>query len=85
MENQNAVRDFEVRCYHCGTSFAVGTKRCIHCGQRLGSAPVEVAYGGTSSQAPEEEVVKSSPLRSVMWVLMAIIAVAMSVARSCEG
>lgn len=85
MDNQNAVRDFEVRCYHCDTSFAVGTKRCIHCGGRLGSAPVEVAYGGARSQAADEEVVKNSPLRSVMWVLMAIIAVAMSVARSCEG
>jgi len=84
VENQNAVRDFEVRCYHCDTSFAVGTKSCIHCGQRLGRPPVEVVYGGARSQAPEEEV-KNSPLRSVMWVLMAIIAVAMSVARSCEG
>lgn len=26
---------YEVWCNHCQTSFAAGTKRCIHCGQRL--------------------------------------------------
>ena len=27
---------FEVRCERCNTSFAPGTKQCIHCGSPLG-------------------------------------------------
>ena len=27
---------YEVRCYQCDTSFPVGTKSCLHCGDRLG-------------------------------------------------
>jgi hypothetical protein len=27
---------FEVRCERCKTSFAAGTKRCVHCGGAIG-------------------------------------------------
>lgn len=27
---------YEVRCYRCDVAYPVGTKRCIHCGQRTG-------------------------------------------------
>ena len=33
--HQAPTADFEVWCDRCGTSFAAGTKRCIHCGGRL--------------------------------------------------
>jgi hypothetical protein len=29
------ARDLEVRCSSCGAGFAIGTRRCIHCGQTL--------------------------------------------------
>lgn len=39
--HQTPTAAFEVWCNHCQTSFAAGTKRCIHCGERLarGRAP----------------------------------------------
>jgi len=33
--HQTPTAAFEVWCNHCRTSFATGTKRCIHCGERL--------------------------------------------------
>lgn len=30
---------FEVYCYHCHVTFAAGTRRCVHCGARLGGRP----------------------------------------------
>jgi hypothetical protein len=35
----DASRDltvYEVRCHSCNVSFPPGTKRCIHCGERIG-------------------------------------------------
>jgi hypothetical protein len=42
------ARDLEVRCSGCGAGFAVGTRRCIHCGLPLGprSAPAPFAAPG---------------------------------------
>ena len=34
------VEAYEVRCRHCDVSFPVGTKRCVHCGERTGVQPV---------------------------------------------
>lgn len=28
---------YEVYCHNCHTSFAVGTRKCVHCGNRIGS------------------------------------------------
>jgi hypothetical protein len=33
--HQTPTAAYEVWCDHCQTSFAAGTKRCIHCGERL--------------------------------------------------
>ena len=33
--HQTPTQAFEVWCNTCQTSFAAGTKRCIHCGERL--------------------------------------------------
>lgn len=30
--------EYEVRCYDCDVSYPVGTKRCLYCGARTGSA-----------------------------------------------
>ena len=31
---------YEVCCHHCDVSFPIGTKRCVHCGQRTGTPPM---------------------------------------------
>jgi hypothetical protein len=36
--HQTPIPTFEVWCNDCRTSFAAGTKRCIHCGERLSRA-----------------------------------------------
>jgi hypothetical protein len=35
----SANQSFEVRCHHCDVSFPVGTKRCIHCGEKPTAEP----------------------------------------------
>lgn len=44
---------FEVRCERCKTSFAPGTKQCIHCGGPIGRRLLAFdALGGARSRAP---------------------------------
>ena len=81
---------FEVYCYNCQTSFAVGTRTCVHCGHRIGS----VRPGPEGGVIPnlldpveeEEEVVAPSLGRRLggvgIWVLIAVGATLM---RLCEG
>jgi len=33
------MAQFEVRCLQCDVSFPVGTKRCMHCGNKIGRTP----------------------------------------------
>jgi hypothetical protein len=35
-EGSRNLEVYEVRCDHCDVSFPPGTKRCIHCGERIG-------------------------------------------------
>jgi len=39
MSTQPKPPDYEVRCHHCNVSFPVGTKRCVHCGEKIGRTP----------------------------------------------
>lgn len=43
---------FEVRCENCAVTFPVGTRECIHCGQRIGRPMLPRALFGTP---PDEE------------------------------
>ena len=40
--------DFEVRCLNCDVSFPVGTKRCLHCGGRVGASGRSIPELGDS-------------------------------------
>ncbi|MBW2315245.1 MAG: hypothetical protein JRH10_13730 [Deltaproteobacteria bacterium] len=31
---------YEVSCQFCSVTFPIGTKHCIHCGERIGRAPL---------------------------------------------
>jgi hypothetical protein len=74
------LRAFEVHCPRCKTSFAVGTKRCIHCGGPLGgrgglsaalaaAAPGEL---GDDDEAPDLAV-RRSPLGILAALLMLVM------------
>jgi len=91
------ARIYEVRCERCKTSFAPETKRCLHCGGPLHSGRIVASRGG--GEEPSEPV--SGPLPDdpdqaqedlmgggrgrLIWIVTAILAVAGSVARSCQG
>ncbi len=76
---------FEVYCYHCQASFAAGTRRCVHCGQRLGGAPKR-PEALLAAEAHEAEIAEPSIGRRVggisLWVL---IAVGAAITRMCGG
>lgn len=80
---------FEVYCAHCKVTFAAGTKKCIHCGQRLGKPGMPAIGSGAAVQEvePEGGLDAANPLRRAggisLWVL---IAVGAALARMCgEG
>lgn len=92
---RSSASPYEVRCPRCDVSFAVGTRRCIHCG-----GPT-TAPGATASVEPgpfertqpepvqigEEEApgIGSSLLKlsgSLFWVVALVI---FSIVRNCGG
>lgn len=87
MERQAQTAAFEVRCLRCDCSFAPGTKRCLHCGERI-DRPVRIeGLPGLSERDAEGETEVGSPtfLRGSMWVLTAIVAMIMTAVRACQG
>jgi hypothetical protein len=75
---------FEVYCYECQSTFAVGTRRCVHCGRplaRQGSRPRLEAKPEALETAVEEELgAEPSIARRIggtsLWVLVALAAAA---------
>ena len=55
---------FEVRCDHCNTSFAPGTKHCVHCGRRITGGLI-AALGAASGTASDDSMANeaSGPFR----------------------
>jgi len=90
--------EVEVRCHACDVSFPVGTKRCIHCGERLGrprfgdprdpDAAEDVAIlRGAGDVDPEEAEAdpQSRWLRAGFTLFWVVVAVLSGVVRSCQG
>ena len=79
---------YEVRCYRCQCSFAPGTKRCVHCGERIGGPPVTfgATLGGASPPAgaeDEERPEVPSLARGLLWLVSAGAAVLLSALQTC--
>ena len=76
-----AASDFyEVRCENCRTTFPPETKRCIHCGGRLGlGAGPAATEGEASDELPFQRG------RSIVWVATAVIALLLSMLRNCQS
>ena len=83
----------EVRCLACDVSFPPGTKRCLHCGEKIGTPrflPVDNEQGipGLASADLEDLEVEPRGGRmmrvgfTIFWVLVALISAA---ARNCQG
>ncbi len=81
---------YEVRCYSCDTSFAPGTRRCIHCGMRLGRAsPIAdaaVGEGGlVTGGEEEEEELRPGGARNLIWIITALAMLVGSALRACQS
>jgi hypothetical protein len=82
------AKDLEVRCATCGAGFAIGTRRCIHCGQSLAAraAPEWLATTSDTEPSPEQD----SPAENVRMnsiisgAVMISIVVASSLIRHCS-
>ncbi len=81
---------FEVRCPDCRVSFPVGTRRCIHCGERLGrrlqlgTAPGPGGIEPMPAEEPEEEARPRRLTRGIggLWLFLAL---AGALYRACTG
>jgi hypothetical protein len=78
---------YEVRCLGCNVSFPPGTRRCLHCGERIGRpAPVETGLPvPLQAGEAEEEMAGGSAARTALWAVTALIAMAGSLFRTCQG
>jgi hypothetical protein len=84
---------YEVYCYQCQASFALGTRNCVHCGSRLARSevPLETVMGpGPSPGTEGSEGADESPVVSMvrrlsgatLWLVFVLVAL---LARMCEG
>ena len=53
MQAEKHTTPYEVLCHHCNVTFPVGTKRCVHCGGRLGRRG-----GGTAPGAGDSDTLR---------------------------
>lgn len=78
---------YEVRCARCQCSFAPETKRCVHCGGRLGGSLVPFGFEGGAAPFPgsEDEARPEVPTmaRGALWLLSALVALALSAIQTC--
>jgi len=87
------AEDHEVRCQQCGAGFAVGTRRCVHCGGRLGkrgatpSPAYDLPEPGVEDVDATEETGAEGRRGGLMSLLpglaMAAIVIATSILRTC--
>ncbi len=77
---------YEVRCESCRTSFPPETKRCFHCGGPLGPGLGRLlrpaALGAEEAEAEGGEILQSRG-RNLLWVVTAVLALGVSLLRSC--
>jgi hypothetical protein len=79
---------YEVYCYQCQSTFAVGTRSCVHCGGRLARSetPLEPSVGPSASAEGADESPVVSVVRrlsgATLWLVFVLVAM---LARMCEG
>lgn len=78
---ERGANPYEVRCYSCDTSFAPGTKQCVHCGQRLGRRSLPPLPTGAEDA---DEMARVSTGRNLLWVLTAMVMLLGSLMRTCQ-
>jgi hypothetical protein len=95
MQVESNETPYEVRCHGCQVSFPVGTRHCVHCGERLGRGRRRLVPTLDSDEpwAPDELEEEASADATatrrrfispftLMWLVAAI---ALSIQRACAG
>ncbi len=88
MQTQGPRTPYEVYCNRCRVSFAPGTKRCIHCGDRLARSRVQLELPlPPPLEAPqelvEEEISRRGSRFSPISILWIVAALAVGIQRAC--
>ena len=87
--NQGPQTPYEVYCYDCQTSFAVGTRQCVHCGRRIGGGFRMGPSGGPGPvghpEEAEEEGGESLARRLASMGVWVVIVLGATLARLCDG
>lgn len=95
MQDEPAENPYEVRCHHCQVTFPVGTRQCVHCGERLGrgrrrfvpTPDPEMPWdlGEVEEQAAAEATPPRSRFFSPFTLIWLIAAIGLSIQRACAG
>jgi hypothetical protein len=81
------ARDLEVRCSGCGAGFAIGTRRCIHCGRDLGAPRAPTLPGATDAEPDADpRATQKAMLTNLLSgaVMIALLAVS-ALMRACNN
>ncbi len=88
MQTQGPRTPYEVYCNRCRVSFAPGTKRCIHCGDRLARSRLQPEMMlppplETPQELAEEEISRRGSRFSPISILWIVAALAVGIQRAC--
>ena len=90
MAKENSQHPYQVDCPRCHVSFPIGTKRCIHCGERILrhrgiQARIAPSPFEPVPDLPEDEIVPRKRFISPMTLVWIAAAVWVGIQRSCSG
>jgi hypothetical protein len=93
-----AQTPYEVYCDRCRVTFPVGTRRCVHCGDRIAARrpqrralPVEALGLPRIEEQPEEILVEEEPMlrrsgifspTTLLWIVLGL---GVALQRACAG
>jgi hypothetical protein len=80
------AREFEVRCQPCDAGFALGTPRCVHCGEPLvqRSTALHLEEDGAAVSVPGGPLARVWTRLGPGFVALLFVGVSM-ITRSCAG
>jgi hypothetical protein len=96
MQVETSETPYEIRCHQCQVSFPLGTRQCVHCGERLGRGrgrfvptPNPEEPWDLDSLEEEEHAAEATPSRrrflSPFTLIWLVAAVGLSIQRACTG